>query len=73
MLTDLEARVALKELIEKYLREIDADFDRLIGIIHDPSRQVPIRGVLEAIRRYNNAQYSQQELDLIDELLYMYG
>lgn len=43
MLTDLEARVALKELIEKYLREIAIDFDRLIGIIHDPSRQVPIR------------------------------
>ncbi len=73
MLTDLEAREALKELIEKYLREIDADFDRLIEITHDPSRQVPIRGVLEAIRRYNNAQYSQQEFELIDELLYMYG
>lgn len=43
VLTDLEARVALKELIEKYLREIAIDFDRLIGIIHDPSRQVPIR------------------------------
>lgn len=73
MLTDLEARVALKELIEKYLKGRDPDFDRLIEIVQNPSRQVPIRGVLEDIRRYNKVQYTQQELELIDDLLYMYG
>jgi hypothetical protein len=73
VLTDLEARVALKELIEKYLKVRDPDYDRLIEIVQDPSRQVPIRGVLEDIRRYNKVQYTQQELELIDDLLYMYG
>jgi hypothetical protein len=45
----------------------------IIEIVQDPSRQVPIRGVLEDIRRYNKVQYTQQELELIDDLLYMYG
>ncbi|WDH25147.1 hypothetical protein [Pseudomonas chlororaphis] len=73
MLTDLQARVSLKELIEKYLMGRDPDYDRLIEIIQDPSRQVPIRGVLEDIQQYNKMQYTQQELELIDDLLYMYG
>ena len=73
MLTDLQARVSLKELIEKYLKGRYPDYDRLIEIIQDPSRQVPIRGVLEDIQQYNKMQYTQQELELIDDLLYMYG
>ncbi|WP_277594520.1 hypothetical protein [Pseudomonas chlororaphis] len=32
MLTDLQARVSLKELIEKYLKGRDPDYDRLIEI-----------------------------------------
>lgn len=73
MLSDPEARVVLKELIEKHLKGRDPDYDRLIEIVQDPSRQVPIRGVLEDIRRYNKVQYTQQDLGLIDDLLYMYG
>ncbi|WLI05933.1 hypothetical protein PSH66_25660 [Pseudomonas sp. FP597] len=73
MLTDLEARVVLKELIVKYLKGRDPDYDRLIDIVQDPSRQVPVRGVLVDISRYNEAQYSQHELELIDDLLCMYG
>lgn len=73
MLTNAEARVVLKELIEKYLKGKDPDYDRLIEIVRDPSRQIPIRGVLVDIRRYNEVQYSRQELELIDALLYMYG
>lgn len=73
MLTDLEARIVLKALIEKYLKGKDPDYDRLIEVVQSPSRQVPIRGVLADIRRYNEVQYSQQELELIDALLYMYG
>ncbi|KHA73522.1 hypothetical protein NZ35_10135 [Pseudomonas chlororaphis] len=73
MLSDPEARVALKELIEKHLKGRDPDYDRLIEIVQDPSRQVPIRGVLEDMRRYNKVQYTQQDLGLIDDLLYMYG
>ncbi|AZD19565.1 hypothetical protein [Pseudomonas chlororaphis] len=73
MLTDQQARLSLKELSEKYLKGRDPDYERLIEIVEDSSRQVPIRGVLEDIRRFNNVQFTQQELELIDELLYMYG
>ncbi|MCD5989291.1 hypothetical protein K3169_09540 [Pseudomonas phytophila] len=73
MLTDLQARASLIELIEKYLKGVDSDYDRLIEIVRNPSRQIPIRGVLEGIRRYNKVQYTKQELELVDELLYMFG
>ncbi|QDG72308.1 hypothetical protein [Janthinobacterium tructae] len=73
MLTDLQARISLKALIEKYLRGRDPDAGLLIDIVQDPSRQVPIRGVLDDIRQFNNTQFTQQELALIDELLYLYG
>lgn len=73
MLTDLQARISLKALIEKYLRGCDPDAGLLIDIVQDPSRQVPIRGVLDDIRQFNNTQFTQQELALIDELLYLYG
>lgn len=73
MLTDLQARISLKALIEKYLRGRDPDAGLLIDIVQDPSRQVPISGVLDDIRQFNNTQFTQQELALIDELLYLYG
>ena len=73
MLTDLQARAALTALIEKYLRGRDADAGLLIDIVQDPSRQVPVRGVLDDIGQFNHAQFTQQELALIDELLYQYG
>ncbi|WP_085707723.1 hypothetical protein [Pseudomonas sp. B35(2017)] len=73
MLTDLQARTALKELIEKYLKGKYLDFDRLIEIVQNPSRQVPIKGVLEDIRRHNKIEYTPEEVQLFDNLLYMYG
>ncbi|MFJ4192506.1 hypothetical protein [Pseudomonas sp. NPDC089534] len=73
MLTELQARTALKELIEKYLKDKSLDFDHLIEIVQNPSRQVPIKGVLEDIRRYNKIEYTPEELQLLDNLLYMYG
>jgi hypothetical protein len=73
MLTDLQARAALTTLIEKYLRGRDPDAGLLIDIVQDPSRQVPIRGVLDDIGLFNDTQFTQQELALVDELLYLYG
>ena len=73
MLTDLQARAALTALIEKYLRGRDPDAGQLIDIVQDPSRQVPIRGVLEDIGRCGHVPFTQQELALIDDLLSMYG
>lgn len=73
MLSDLQARLSLIELVEKYLKGRDPDSDLLIACIQDPARQVAIRGILEAIRRCREAPYTPQELQLINDLLYMYG
>lgn len=73
MLTDVQARAALTALIEKYLRGRDPDAGLLIDLVQDPSRPVPIRGVLEDIGRCKHTQFTQQELALIDDLLYLYG
>ncbi|WP_095047530.1 hypothetical protein [Pseudomonas sp. Irchel s3h9] len=73
MLTDEQARVLLKELIEKYLKGNAPDYDHMVEVVQDPSRQIPTRGILEGIRRYNMVQRTQQELELINDLLYMYG
>ncbi|WP_285415731.1 hypothetical protein [Pseudomonas sp. efr-133-TYG-5] len=71
--TDQQDRFALKALIEKYLEGKAPDYQRLLEIVEQPSRQIPIRGVLEAIRCLNSVQFSQQELRLIDDPLYRYG
>jgi hypothetical protein len=73
LLTDHHYRLALKQLIEKHLRGRVSDYERLIEIVQNTSRQVPIRGVLEDFRRYSSIQLTQQELQLIDDLLFMYG
>ncbi|MBE3026559.1 hypothetical protein GQ37_014585 [Janthinobacterium sp. BJB1] len=73
MLTDLQARAALTALIEKYLQGRYPDAGLLIDIVQDPSRQVPIRGVLEDIGQVSDTQFTQQERALIDDLLYLYG
>lgn len=73
MLTDKQARIALKELVEKYLKGKAADYQLLIELIDDASQPVPVRGVLEDIRQYGNARYTQQELEHIDDCLYIFG
>lgn len=73
MLTNQQARLALKGLIEKYLKGVDPNYNLLVEIMEDTSQQLPVRGVLEDIRLLNNVEYTLHELDLIDDLLYMYG
>jgi hypothetical protein len=73
MLTDQQARTAVKELVVKYLKGVAPDYQLLIELMEDPSQQVPIRGVLEDIRQYCNARYTQQELEHIDDCLYIFG
>lgn len=68
MLIDSEARVALKELIEKYLKGAP-HYDRLTKIFQNLPRKTLIRGLFKEIRRHNNIQHSQQDLELIDDLL----
>ncbi len=73
MLTDQQARTALKELIEKYLKGVAPDYQLLIELIEDPSQPVPIRGILEDIRQYCHARYTRQELEHIDDCIYIFG
>jgi len=73
MLTDQQARIALKELVEKHLKGIAPDYQLLIELIAAPSQPVPLRAILEDIRQYGNARYTQQELELIDDCLYILG
>lgn len=73
MLTDQQARIALKELVEKYLKGKAPDYQLLIELIDDASQPVPVRGVLEDIRQYGNARYTQQELENIDDCVYIFG
>jgi len=44
----------------------------MIEVVENPSRQIPFRGILEGILRYNKVQRTQQELELMNDLLYMY-
>ena len=73
MLNDEQARKSLKNLIIKYLKNKDPEADRLIGVVEDRSRQVPIRGVLERIKNYDHPPFTKQELEIIEDLLYAYG
>ncbi|GFM95074.1 hypothetical protein PSCICP_50460 [Pseudomonas cichorii] len=51
MLNDEQARDSLKNLIIKYLKDKDPEADRLTEIVEDRSRQIPIRGVLERMKK----------------------
>nr|WP_221528883.1 hypothetical protein [Pseudomonas cichorii] len=73
MLSDDQARESLKTLIIKYLKNKDPEADRLIGFVEERSRQVPIRGVLERIKNYDHPQFTKQELEIIEDMLYAYG
>ncbi|WP_241173216.1 hypothetical protein [Pseudomonas chlororaphis] len=71
IMTDEQARSALKNIIIKHASHSDPETEDLLSTVDDTSRQTPIRGALEHIK--NTEYYTQQELALIDELLYLYG
>lgn len=73
MLTDHQARAALIDLIKKYLKGKDPEYENLIEITGNLLRQVPIRAVLEHIRKFSPIQFQRLELAIVDELLYAYG
>ena len=71
-LTDSEAREALKEIIQNHLDKNDCEFEELEDLLENTERTLPIRGILESIRGKNIAPYTNDELDIIKDLLYMY-
>jgi len=73
MMSASQARDALKDLIKNHLDENDPERVRIESLLEDPARGVPIRGVLEAMPKKNRVEYTPEELDIIEELLYLYG
>ncbi len=73
MISDREARLELGKLVKKYVSDL-SEQDRLISVIEDKNRPgLPVRGVLESIRKFKIQEYSDQEKELIDDLIYMFG
>ncbi len=61
MLTDLEARVVLKELIEKYLKGKDSEYDRvmeLFGILRGRFRSGAYSWTLGGTTRFSTRSRS---------------
>lgn len=73
MLNDIQARCELKKMVENHLLGVDPDANCLINLIMDSSRQIPIRGVMQKMSIYRVKEYTEFELKLIDELMYLYG
>ncbi|WP_299490910.1 hypothetical protein [uncultured Shewanella sp.] len=72
-MNDDEARAEVINLINPYLVGNDPEADNLVLLLQNKDRQIPIRGVLEHLRKYNSMPYTVQEQKIIDELLYLYG
>ncbi|BFM48203.1 hypothetical protein [Marinomonas sp. THO17] len=73
MMNEEQAQYALIGLVNKYLTS-DPEIDNILKIINDKSRPgLPIRGVLEKIKKYRTIEYSELDKDIIEELLYLYG
>lgn len=73
MMTEDQARFALKALVQKYL-ESTSEREELIRIIEDRSRPgLPVRGVLERLKVKKSSVFSDADKDQIDELIYLYG
>jgi len=68
-----QARNILVDLANKYL-SCDPELKSLLKIIKDKSRPgLPVRGVLESMKKYRTIEYLEQDKKVIEELLYLYG
>ena len=73
MMTDSEARAALREIISRHFDEFDPKRIHLEKLLDDPKRSIPIRGALDYFPKKDKSPYSKKELEVIQELLYLYG
>ena len=73
MMNESEAREALIKLAREYLNNYP-DIENLESIIKDESRPgLPVKGVLQNMRKYRTQDYSDKDLEIIEELIYLYG
>lgn len=60
-------------LIASYLGD-DPEKDRLMSVVRDTSRPgLPVKGVLEHMRKYRKKEYSEEDKETIDDLIYFFG
>lgn len=73
MMSEEQARDILIDLANRYL-SCDPELNSLLEIIKDKSRSgLPVRGVLESMKKYRTIEYLEQDKKDIEELLYLYG
>lgn len=58
---DLYLRNETKKLIEKYLIGRDPEAEHLLLIVDNKQRRIPIRGILENIKKYKKQEYTEHE------------
>jgi hypothetical protein len=72
-MTEEDARKVLENLAKKYLSGVP-DYNNLIHVINDKNRPgLPVRGILEKISKETSYEYTDDEKDLIQELIYLFG
>lgn len=69
----LTLREETKKMIENHLLGIDPEAIKLIQMVLDTQRALPIRAVLLHMDAFNVKQFTNLEKELIDELMYKYG
>jgi len=73
MISEEQARNILVDLVNRYL-SCDPELKSLLKIIEDKSRPgLPVRGVLESMKKYRTIDYLEQDKKVIEELWYLYG
>jgi len=73
MIREEQAREILIDLANRYL-SCDPELKSLLEIIEDKSRPgLPVRGMLESMKKYITIEYLEQDKKVIEELLYLYG
>jgi len=73
MMNEEEARNILIDLANRYL-SCDPELNSLLKVIQDKSRPgLPVRGVLESMKKHQTIEYLDQDKKIIEELLYLYG
>lgn len=60
-------------LIENHKEDFFYDYENLIEILKDKNRRIPIRGIWESMKGYDQSKYSDAEKKLLDEAMYRYG
>lgn len=69
----LTLRAETKKMIENHLLGIDPEAIKLIQMVLDTQRSIPIRAILVHMDEFNVKQFTNLEKELIDELMYKYG